>query len=113
MGGGGAGMGRLMGPGAGGGPGLQGLGQGPASPMSSRDPQAAGGLLSNEAIHRLIEEREQARRAKDWATADKIRAGMRERGVEIFDKSGQWRTSDGRSGTVRLQRPLILRCSNT
>ena len=76
--------------------------------MSSRDPQAAGGLLSNEAIHRLIEEREQARRAKDWATADKIRAGMRERGVEIFDKSGQWRTSDGRSGTVRLQRLLIL-----
>ena len=106
MGGGGAGMGMLMGTGAGVGAGLQGQGQGPASPMSSRDPQAAGGLLSNEAIHRLIEEREQARRAKDWATADKIRAGMRERGVEIFDKSGQWRTSDGRSGTVRLQRCL-------
>ena len=35
-------------------------------------------------------------------------ARLRERGVESFDKSGQWRTSDGRSGTVRLQRPLIL-----
>jgi cysteinyl-tRNA synthetase len=64
---------------------------------------AAGGgvsTLSDQAIFALIEEREQARKSKNWAVADKIREGMRARGVEVFDKTGQWRASDGRQGTI-------------
>lgn len=65
---------------------------------SSRDD--VGGTLSQEAILALIEEREQARKSKNWVVADKIRDGMRARGVEIYDKTGQWRASDGREGAI-------------
>jgi hypothetical protein len=61
---------------------------------------AGSGALSDTAIFALIEEREQARKSKNWPAADKIRNGLRERGVEIYDKTGQWRASDGREGTI-------------
>jgi cysteinyl-tRNA synthetase len=38
-----------------------------------------------EELRRLLEEREQARRARDWATADRLRGQLRERGVEVQD----------------------------
>jgi cysteinyl-tRNA synthetase len=41
----------------------------------------------------VIEQRNEARRAKDYAKADKIRAGLDEMGIVLEDKSGatQWR----------------------
>ena len=61
---------------------------------------AGSGALSEAAIFALIEEREQARKSKNWTIADKIRDGLRARGVEVYDKTGQWRASDGREGTI-------------
>ena len=61
---------------------------------------AGKGALTDTAIFALIEEREQARKSKNWAVADKIRDGLRARGVEVYDKTGQWRATDGREGTI-------------
>ena len=47
-----------------------------------------------------IAKREQARRDKDFATADALRTALREKGVDVFDKDRTWRTTDGRRGTV-------------
>ncbi len=51
-------------------------------------PDAAGGL-SDEEVDRLVEEREEARRARDFARADAIRDRLREQGVVVED------TADG------------------
>ena len=61
---------------------------------------AGRGALTDAAIFALIEEREQARKSKNWAVADKIRDGLRARGVEVYDKTGQWRATDGREGSI-------------
>ena len=54
--------------------------------------QAAGGDDDAE-IEQLIDERNAARANKDWATADRIRDTLTERGIEILDgKTGaRWR----------------------
>ncbi|MBW1720929.1 MAG: cysteine--tRNA ligase [Deltaproteobacteria bacterium] len=36
-------------------------------------------------VERLIKEREEARKRKDWATADRIREELNERGIEVVD----------------------------
>mmetsp|Transcript_79671 Transcript_79671/g.165513 ORF Transcript_79671/g.165513 Transcript_79671/m.165513 type:complete len:382 (-) Transcript_79671:40-1185(-) len=62
---------------------------------------AVGGecYLTDVEIQDLISRREEARRTKDWATADTIRDELRSHGVELEDKQGFWRTSGGRSGS--------------
>eukprot|EP01047_Picozoa_sp_COSAG01_P047349 COSAG01_NODE_4514_length_4962_cov_71.882171_2_plen_589_part_00 len=52
------------------------------------------------AIVGLIEHREMARKARDWAAADKIRDQLRARGVELYDKRSEWKASDGRVGSM-------------
>jgi cysteinyl-tRNA synthetase len=39
----------------------------------------------DEAIDALIHEREAARKAKDWETADRIRQHLKDRGIEVAD----------------------------
>jgi cysteinyl-tRNA synthetase len=39
------------------------------------------------AIQKLIDEREEARKAKDWAKSDKIRDQLKQMGVEVRDKT--------------------------
>lgn len=56
--------------------------------------------LSDASIIALITGREKARERHDWAGADAIRADLRSRGVEVWDKEKVWRASDGRSGTI-------------
>jgi cysteinyl-tRNA synthetase len=43
-------------------------------------------------ILRLIFEREQARLAKDWGSADSLRERLSAIGVSIFDKTNSWKT---------------------
>lgn len=55
--------------------------------------------LTNEEIQERIQQREDARSAKDWDRADVLRNDLRDLGVELDDKASMWRTSSGRSGT--------------
>ena len=58
-----------------------------------------GGGLSESDIERLLQDREDARRGRDYDSADRIRDELRAGGVNIDDKESTWRTNDGRSGT--------------
>ena len=45
-----------------------------------------------------VSQREQARRSKDFGTADALRTQLRAAGVELFDREKYWRVNDGRRG---------------
>ena len=51
-------------------------------------------------IHKLINEREQARSAKDFDKSDAIRSDLRQRGVDVYDKDKIWVAADGRRGAI-------------
>jgi cysteinyl-tRNA synthetase len=55
------------------------------------EPEVAAGLSPEEAA--LIQEREDARKRKDWKRSDELRAVLKARGIEVEDKPGgqQWR----------------------
>lgn len=55
--------------------------------------------LSNEEIAMKVEEREEARRSKDWDKSNLIRDELRMAGVELNDKESVWRTLAGRQNT--------------
>ena len=55
---------------------------------------------SNEEISRTIEEREAARKNRDYARADQLRTDLKAQGVELFDVDHEWRASDGRRGSM-------------
>lgn len=54
----------------------------------------------SEEIVELVYSREQARYAKDWARADQLRDQLSALGVTLFDKTNQWKATDGRSGHI-------------
>jgi len=54
----------------------------------AESPKAEANGLSAEAIEALVERRKAAKGARDFAEADRIRAELRERGVELVDKPG-------------------------
>jgi len=56
--------------------------------------------LSNEEIAARLEEREFARKEKDWAVSDRIRKELKNGGVRVSDTTRAWRASDGRRGTI-------------
>jgi len=62
---------------------------------------AAGGCaMTDEQINAKINEREDARRMKDWGAGDRIREELRAVGCEVNDREKVWRTTDGRRGRV-------------
>lgn len=55
--------------------------------------------LSDAEVQARVQDREDARKAKDWDLADKLREDLRDDGVELNDREMCWRTSGGRTGT--------------
>lgn len=67
----------------------------------SRSPRGVGiNSADNVDIMRLVVQREQARMAKDFASADSYRQQLSSLGVTLTDKSHTWSASDGRTGRI-------------
>ena len=66
----------------------------PAEASSAKKP-SAGGV---EDVQALLKKREEARKAKDWTTADALRTELRALGVQLFDQEGVWKGADGNMG---------------
>eukprot|EP00933_Yihiella_yeosuensis_P043016 TRINITY_DN37718_c0_g1_i1.p1 TRINITY_DN37718_c0_g1~~TRINITY_DN37718_c0_g1_i1.p1 ORF type:complete len:365 (+),score=68.21 TRINITY_DN37718_c0_g1_i1:93-1187(+) len=61
----------------------------------------AGAPVADEAeILRLVAQRESARQARNFQESDAIREELRNMGVDLFDKEKEWRSRDGRRGTL-------------
>lgn len=56
-------------------------------------------LLSDSDISHRVQQREDARSAKDFSKADMIRDELRRQGVELLDAQKSWCTTDGRQGS--------------
>ena len=50
--------------------------------------EAIGGWTPTEEMRALMEERDEARRAKDYATSDRIRDRLTSMGLEVMDTAG-------------------------
>ena len=61
--------------------------------------------MSEDEIKALVGQREAARQAKDFATADALRDQLRKNGVEIYDKDKYWKANTGVRGTIGMPRP--------
>ena len=60
----------------------------------------ADGSLTDESIHSILLEREQARRKKDYHAADACVAELKQYDVLIDQRAGVWRAADGRTGAL-------------
>ncbi|KAK3250563.1 hypothetical protein CYMTET_40061 [Cymbomonas tetramitiformis] len=56
--------------------------------------------LPDDQIQQLLEQREQARRGRDFAEADRLRDELRSGGVNLDDRTRSWSTRDGRGGQI-------------
>eukprot|EP00933_Yihiella_yeosuensis_P024973 TRINITY_DN1935_c0_g1_i1.p1 TRINITY_DN1935_c0_g1~~TRINITY_DN1935_c0_g1_i1.p1 ORF type:complete len:404 (+),score=109.09 TRINITY_DN1935_c0_g1_i1:77-1288(+) len=65
----------------------------------SRSPRG-GVQVTMDEIVRLVVSREQARLQKDFTMADQYRESLQAVGVTLYDKTRQWKSSDGRSGRI-------------
>jgi len=65
-------------------------------------------MFTDQEIVERINDREQARKSKEWERADIIRDELRRAGVELDDKEMCWRTASGRMGTYAGNRPRPL-----
>jgi len=54
--------------------------------------------FTSDKIEDMLQRRDEARRAKDWGTADSVKQELRNNGVMVLDREQQWRTPDGRQG---------------
>ena len=68
---------------------------GPVPPARRRRKPAAGDALTDGLMKLLIELRAEARKKKDFATADRIRNGLAEMGVTLEDRPGGTEWSQG------------------
>ena len=66
--------------------------------VSTIRPKAAG--TTDETVRTLVDKREQARFARDFEAADKLREQLAKLGVSLDDQVKVWRASDGRSGPI-------------
>lgn len=73
---------------------------GPPGEERERSRSPAKVTLSVEQMFQMMDEREEARKAKDWNKADEIRDELKKTGVQIFDKRRRWVTPDGRNHTI-------------
>lgn len=62
----------------------------------SRSPRGGG----SDDIMRLVVQREQARLAKDFSSADDFRNQLAAMGVSLYDKTNSWKAQDGRTGRI-------------
>ena len=76
--------------------------EGVGDSMGPKGDGAVANAITDEEITATLAAREAARKAKDFETADHHREALRQRGIEVFDKEKEWRSSDGR------RRGLIL-----
>ena len=53
-------------------------------------------------IQRLIEDRENARRNRDYDTGDRIRDELKNAGISLDDRDKRWSSRDGRSGETHM-----------
>mmetsp|Transcript_121089 Transcript_121089/g.342610 ORF Transcript_121089/g.342610 Transcript_121089/m.342610 type:complete len:439 (-) Transcript_121089:28-1344(-) len=84
---------------------LQGQYSGGATPTPDYQPQpkrsrVEGELVSEADILHLVAQRESMRQARRFAESDAIREQLRALGVELYDKEKEWRSRDGRRGTL-------------
>ena len=56
---------------------------------------------SQDELTKMLEERQEARRNKDFATSDRIRLELRARGVTVSDQTNTWTSVDGSRGTLQ------------
>eukprot|EP00747_Dinoflagellata_sp_TGD_P179052 gnl/TRDRNA2_/TRDRNA2_29193_c0_seq1.p1 gnl/TRDRNA2_/TRDRNA2_29193_c0~~gnl/TRDRNA2_/TRDRNA2_29193_c0_seq1.p1 ORF type:complete len:186 (-),score=29.95 gnl/TRDRNA2_/TRDRNA2_29193_c0_seq1:135-692(-) len=59
-----------------------------------------GGRASREEIQRLVDERQEARKERDFDKADRMRQELHDMSVMVDDTRGQWRGPDGMTGEV-------------
>lgn len=62
-------------------------------------------VLSDHEIEARVQQREEARKSKDWDMADRLREDLRSNGVELNDREMTWRTATGRQGTYSGMQP--------
>eukprot|EP01036_Dinobryon_divergens_P031612 gene31611-41045_t len=60
-------------------------------------------ILSAAEIQKLVEQRTRHRRARKFDLADQIRDQLAEGGVEVMDKSNEWRSFDGTLGGLQSE----------
>ena len=53
-----------------------------------------------EQVRALVSRREQARAARDFDSADKLREQLSRLGITLDDQSKVWKSADGRSGQI-------------
>lgn len=71
------------------------------SNSNSPKPTGTECLLSFEEVQKLVDERTQCRRMRDFARADEIRDYLTVSGVELFDKLNDWITIDKKMSGVQ------------
>eukprot|EP00927_Polykrikos_kofoidii_P059713 TRINITY_DN54853_c0_g1_i1.p1 TRINITY_DN54853_c0_g1~~TRINITY_DN54853_c0_g1_i1.p1 ORF type:complete len:233 (-),score=39.74 TRINITY_DN54853_c0_g1_i1:272-919(-) len=67
-------------------------------PCAAASASSGTGPSTGWITNRLIE-REKARMEKNYEEADKLRAELRQKGVEVEDRERTWKCKDGRSGS--------------
>ena len=73
----------------------------PAGPApAAAKPRISAGGATDEAVRALVSKREQARFARDFESADRLRDQLGKLGVTLDDQSKVWRAADGRSGPI-------------
>lgn len=68
--------------------------------LGAKAPPAYDPSTEEGRIKTLVNQREEARAAKDYARSDDLREQLKALGVELFDKEKMWRTANGLSGVI-------------
>jgi hypothetical protein len=56
---------------------------------------------SQDELMKMLEDRQEARRNKDFATSDRLRLELRARGVTVSDQTNTWTSVDGSRGSLQ------------
>ena len=68
--------------------------------VAAAKPAARGGMATDEQVRSLVARREQARFARDFESADRLREQLARMNVTLDDQNKVWRAADGRSGPI-------------